>query len=294
MSMSLITKLKIIASCPRMFTYIDEIITDSFFTMKIELQYKFIEDIFSKLYENSDVQISFNPWCYIANNPDTKHPFWNYNENTLDEEYTTLIYILHKCQLFTNSLNISICDAKFNLIETPSIAIVGNSPISSHHQDEINKYDIVIRINNCNSWRKNDKIHGLVYRGVSLRHANDFPHEIVKTQEYLKLFHINGKEYDKNIYNKKTHKDYYYYQSINDASISYEKTKEKHRPSCGYFAIRFIQNLYKVKNYHIYGFTFNVMDPSYHNLPYEKKSILDDKSIIYHKPDTGIRQVHHK
>ena len=44
----------------------------------------------------------------------------------------------------------------------------------------------------------------------------------------------------------------------------------------------------------IYGFGFKVIDNSYHNMKFEKETILTDKKCIYHAPDTNIKSVHHK
>lgn len=251
----------------------------------------FLESINKFDYVLEDCDIFFDPWCYIANNIELKHQFWDYNNDTLNIFDTCLNYIMN--QTYEYSFNICIAEAKFKLKHLCSIAIVGNAPINSLQQDEINEYDIVIRNNNCNSFRNGDKLDILFYRSVRLRAATDFPFNIVKQCHGMKLFHVSGKSCDEtHFYNNVSHKLYHYECIDND--IHYEKLKDKHIPSCGFLCVKKMQKLFENAIIDIYGFGFQVLDRSYHNLNFEKNTILQDKKLIYHAPDTNQKNVHHK
>ena len=234
----------------------------------------------------------FDPWCYIANNIELKHEFWDYNNDTLNIFDTCLNYILNN--RYNYAFNLSITEAKYKLKYMCSIAIVGNAPISLSQQNEINEYDIVIRNNNCNSFRNGDKLDILFYRAVRLKAATDFPFNIVKQCHGAKLYHINGKLCDEtHFYNNLCKKLYHYESTSNDIEM-YEKLKEKHIPSCGFICIKKMQKLFEDVIIDIYGFNFQVLDRSYHNLKFEKDTILQDKKLIYHETNTNIKSIHHK
>ena len=175
------------------FEYYTKILHDVYNYDNISFEKK-VDEVY-ETFENKSLEnctVLFDPWCYLANNIELKHQFWDYKNDTVNIFDTCLNYILnhHQC---TYSLNMSIAEAKFKLKYVCSIAIVGNAPISSSQQDEINEYDIIIRTNNCNSFRDGDRLDILFYRGVRLKAATDFPFNIVKQCPGAKLCHINGK-----------------------------------------------------------------------------------------------------
>lgn len=257
---------------------------------------KYIHDNFNNF--SLDIQKCdglFNPWCYIAGlHIDIIHSFWNYYDDTLLENEVCLNFIMngfiqkHK----RNILNLCLAEAKFKLKKRCFIAIVGNAPITSDQQDEINEYDIVIRTNNCNSYRNGDKLDILFYRGVRLKAATDFPFDILKQSIGAKIFHINGKDCDSDHIFKYLSKKLYFYESTTNEDIVYEKKTIKHIPSCGFLCIKQMQKLFNNSIIDLYGFGFRVLDPSYHNLIFEKETILHDPHLVHHKPDKS-NKIHH-
>ena len=237
---------------------------------------------------------AFDPWCYIAGYIDFKNQFWDFEKDTLNEEFACYVYIEHgfKVGLKRNMNDICRADAKYLLKPKCNIAIIGNAPISEVQQDEINTYDIIVRTNNCDSFRQGDRVDLIYYRGVRLKSAKDFPFHIVNSGVLNKVLHIDGSKSDEDYFHKKTDK-WHFYQTVKSTSIDYQKNKDKHRPSCGYFTIRHVQSVFKESAIYLYGFTFNVIDPRFHNLKYEREQILRDKSLHYIKPDTKSKKVHH-
>lgn len=244
------------------------------------------------------VSEAFNPWCYIAGYLDFKHQFWNYDRDTLNEDFACLVYIEHgfKVGLKRNLGNLCTADAKYKLKPKCKIAVVGNAPISEKQQDQINDHDIVIRTNNCESYRPGDRVDIVYYRGVRIKNAKEFPFSIVKSSNYTKVMHLDGMKMDE-VYFRKQAGDWHYYESIKSDTIEYQKNKDKHRASCGYFTIRDTQKRYPESEVYLYGFTFNVIDPRFHNLKYEREKILNEVEISdtlhYVKPDTKSKKVHH-
>lgn len=240
----------------------------------------------------------FDPWCYIAGYPEFKHQFWDYHKDTLNKVFACFVYLEHgsKVGLKRNLKNMCTADAKLSIKPHCSIAIVGNAPISEKQQDEINKHDMIVRTNNCESYRQGDRVDLVYYRGVRLKNAKEFPFWIIKSTPYTKVIHLEGMKMDQDYFHKNTG-DWHYYESIKSNTIEYQKTKDKHRPSCGYFCIRDIQRRYPHSNIHLYGFTFNVIDPRFHNLKHEKEQIMkeveESDTLHYIKPDTGSKKVHH-
>lgn len=237
---------------------------------------------------------AFDPWCYIAGYLDFKHQFWDYEKDTLNEEFACYVYIEHgfKVGLKRNLRNIPTADAKYLLKPKCKIAIVGNAPISEKQQNAINDYDIVVRTNNCESYREGDRVDIIYYRGVRLKSAKEFPFGIVNSGYLKKVVHIDGSKADEDYFHKNTGM-WQFYEGAKYDDIHYEKGKDKHRPSCGYFTIRDVQKKFKESEIYLYGFTFNVIDPRFHNLRYEREQVLRDHSLHYVKPDTKSKKVHH-
>lgn len=249
----------------------------------------------SKKFNIENCDEYFDIWCYIAGYEDLKYEFWNYDINTLDENKVIINYIMHGFNngFKRNLYNICRSEAILKLKNNISIAIVGNAQISEEEQDEINTYDIVVRTNNCNSYRENDKIDILFYRGVRLRAATDFPFHILKENLGIKTYHINGQECDEKHYYNNLNKKCYYYKSVTNILPNYQKSNNKQIPSCGFLCIKKIMEYFQNEKYDVYGFTFQVMDKSFHNLNYEKTEILNNNKIVYHQPKIVSKKIHH-
>lgn len=204
---------------------------------------------------------------------------------------TKIIIILFcLCLLYFFIFNKSM---KENFTSEPSVAIVGNGPITDIDRKLINKFDIVYRFNDCKNMEKGDKLTHLVVRQNGLKDkVHGLNYNYIPMNETNNLIFIGTRNdlfnnIKKNNNNKSCKMLEIYEPSIclnenttcnlsknNKIKFNNQLIKQNNSywgPSTGFIMISDLTNKYK--NLHIFGMNWNFTEKMKHNGKWEKNII---------------------
>ena len=162
----------------------------------------------------------------------------------------------------------------FNITHYMSIAIVGNGPLTDEQRNEINEYEIIIRQNYCNNFKKGDKTSHLLLRYSGrkrkfkgekyIEHANEILLYSGQNEEHINSLKIQ--------YPNKTFKIVQWKDCV----------KPRLKWSTGYIAFEYFKDY---KNVHMYGYNWHHENHSIHPIRHEEK-IIKQSDIIIHDTAT--------
>lgn len=184
----------------------------------------------------------------------------------------------------------------------PSVAVVGNGPITEYDRQLINNFDIVYRFNDCKNMKKGDKITHLVTRQTFIFHtitgldSNFLPLKDAKNIIFIgkdrELYEkIKLKNPDRNfsmidVFEKITCKfmncNKKLIDNIKFNNINIKQTNASWGPSSGFLILADVTGKYN--NVHIFGMNWNFNWYMDHDSSWEKENILKlCKHCIIHK-----------